>query len=362
MKVDGCGPATYYEHGYAAMGSALQRSGRQIVYSCSWPAYTGENESAKPFQTYIDDGCNLWRNYQDIQCSWESLADIIKHWGDYGEALQPWAGPDGPFGGHWHDMDMLLIGGRKADGTPCVSLDEERTQMAIWAISASPLIMGNDMRNVTAESKAILFNSDAIAVSQDRLGKMGRRLTDDTPTQVWAREMSPSPQHTRRAAVALYHRGGPPSVPPAGECPDWSHTRNGYLEACDGDSVGSFKNLTVTEAKRECCSNAACAGFSISIPRHDTRGSGRFHGNVRCGVIKSASYDGYSKAPHLLSPSSTTAATDITLNFSSVPGFSADLPTGVLNIWTGSRSTGLVGQYTAKAVPVHGTAFIVIEQ
>ena len=38
MKVDGCGPGDYYKGGYAAMGSALEASGRDIVYSCSWPA------------------------------------------------------------------------------------------------------------------------------------------------------------------------------------------------------------------------------------------------------------------------------------------------------------------------------------
>jgi hypothetical protein len=27
------------------------------------------------------DGCNLWRNYDDIQCNWGSLSDIIDHWG-----------------------------------------------------------------------------------------------------------------------------------------------------------------------------------------------------------------------------------------------------------------------------------------
>ena len=45
------------------MGAALEASGRDIVYSCSWPAYTGANESTKPFAEYIMDGCNLWRNY-----------------------------------------------------------------------------------------------------------------------------------------------------------------------------------------------------------------------------------------------------------------------------------------------------------
>jgi alpha-N-acetylgalactosaminidase len=64
------------------MGAALESSGRDIVYSCSWPAYIhGGNESLQPFGTFIMDGCNLWRNYDDIQCNWGSLADIIDHWG-----------------------------------------------------------------------------------------------------------------------------------------------------------------------------------------------------------------------------------------------------------------------------------------
>ena len=52
------------------MGAALEASGREIVYSCSWPAYIGSDESVKPFGTFIMDGCNLWRNWDDIQCDW----------------------------------------------------------------------------------------------------------------------------------------------------------------------------------------------------------------------------------------------------------------------------------------------------
>ena len=63
LKVDGCGPASYYKGGYKAMGAALEASGRDIVYSCSWPAYiNGGNESLQPFGEFINDGCNLWRN------------------------------------------------------------------------------------------------------------------------------------------------------------------------------------------------------------------------------------------------------------------------------------------------------------
>jgi hypothetical protein len=75
---------------------------------CSWPAYIGDNETTKPFQAFIDAGCNLWRNWDDIQCDWGSLSSIIQHWGDYGSTLVKWAGLD--LGGVWHDPDMLLIG------------------------------------------------------------------------------------------------------------------------------------------------------------------------------------------------------------------------------------------------------------
>ena len=93
----------------------------QTTSSCSWPASLGGNDSAKPFDRMIAAGCNSWRD-------WAVLSRIIDHWAQYGSAMQPWAGP-----GHWHDADMLLI------GNGCITLEEEQTQMAIWAIIAAPL-------------------------------------------------------------------------------------------------------------------------------------------------------------------------------------------------------------------------------
>jgi hypothetical protein len=69
------------------MGKALENSGRDIVYSCSWPAYLGSDENDKPFDKFIDAGCNLWRNWDDIQDSYDSLSSIIDHWGQYDRVL-----------------------------------------------------------------------------------------------------------------------------------------------------------------------------------------------------------------------------------------------------------------------------------
>lgn len=49
--------------------------------------------------------------------------------------------------------------------------------MAIWSITAAPLIMGNDVRTIPAGSRQILLNKGAIAIDQDPLGKAGGRLT-----------------------------------------------------------------------------------------------------------------------------------------------------------------------------------------
>mmetsp|Transcript_9473 Transcript_9473/g.26458 ORF Transcript_9473/g.26458 Transcript_9473/m.26458 type:complete len:530 (-) Transcript_9473:73-1662(-) len=338
LKLDGCynGVQGYVE-GYPAMGSALQASGRDIVYSCSWPAYLGSNESSKPFGAMIQAGCNLWRNWADIQCNWGSLGDIIDHWGDYGTTLQQWAGP-----GHWHDMDMLLI------GNGCITSDEERTQMAIWAISASPLIMGNDLRNVSAESAAILLNSDAIAVSQDALGAMGIRLpgyTATSSTQVWARHLS-----NGDVAVGLYNKDGAAQPDITGPpCTSWHETSGGYLEACGGaaGNVGTFFGLTVDEAKEACCNNLECAGFDFS------NGSGYYKGNAMCGFTTNAAYAGYTKPAQVPTPSGEAA--DISVTFADV-GLSGEVD--VYDIWAKEHVGTFSESFTARNVPYHGTAFL----
>ena len=46
----------------------------------------------------------------------------------------------------------------------------------MWCMMASPLILGNDVRNMSDETKAILTNRDLIAIDQDKLGVQGLRF------------------------------------------------------------------------------------------------------------------------------------------------------------------------------------------
>jgi alpha-galactosidase len=60
---------------------------------------------------------------------------------------------------------MLEIGNGK------MTDEEYRTHMSLWALTAAPLIAGNDIRNMTPAIKEILMNHEVIAIDQDVLGK-----------------------------------------------------------------------------------------------------------------------------------------------------------------------------------------------
>lgn len=62
--------------GYPEMGYYLNKTGRPMVYSCSWPAYQ-VFAKINPNYTAIAESCNLWRNYDDIDDEWNSINTIV---------------------------------------------------------------------------------------------------------------------------------------------------------------------------------------------------------------------------------------------------------------------------------------------
>lgn len=52
--------------------------------------------------------------------------------------------------------------------------------MAMWAMFSAPLIMSNDLRDISEEARALLINPYIIAVDQDPLGIMATKLYEVT--------------------------------------------------------------------------------------------------------------------------------------------------------------------------------------
>lgn len=53
-----------------------------------------------------------------------------------------------------------------------ITNDQAMLQMGAWAMFAAPLIMGNDVRNLTQKQQAILLNKAIIAIDQDQAGSV----------------------------------------------------------------------------------------------------------------------------------------------------------------------------------------------
>ena len=91
--------------------------------------------------------------------------------------LRKFAGP-----GHWNDMDMLEVGNGMSE-------DEDRAHLSIWAMMASPLILGNDLRSMSESTRRILTNPGVIAVNQDKLGVQALRVLADGPLELYAKPL-----------------------------------------------------------------------------------------------------------------------------------------------------------------------------
>lgn len=153
---------------YTKMRDALRATGRPIFYSiCEW----GAN---RPWEWAPALG-NSWRTTGDIYDSWQSMTDIL----DQQVGLARFASR-----GHWNDPDMLEVGNGGMTDT------EYRAHFSLWALLSAPLLAGNDLREMSKETKAILTNPEVIAVDQDPSGAQGRRLRDDGDQEVWVKNLA----------------------------------------------------------------------------------------------------------------------------------------------------------------------------
>ena len=180
---------------YRLMRDALETAGRPIVFSiCEWG-------SQKPWEWGNGVG-HLWRTTLDIRPCW-SCGENVVYKGkaienfigftkilDQQVGLESYAGP-----GHWNDPDMLEVGNGN------LTLNENRAHFSLWCILAAPLMLGNDIRNLSPEILDILTNKEVIAIDQDPLGKQGVKIKDTGDLEIWVKQLADGSR-----AVVLFNR------------------------------------------------------------------------------------------------------------------------------------------------------------
>jgi alpha-galactosidase len=196
---------------FTKMRDALRATGRHIFYSIN------PNSSGDP-------GAGSKYNWSKIADMNRNTVDLVPTWGDdalWAEGLAgvlqgaataiPLAHNSSP--SHLNDPDMMVIGigwNQFVQTHPTMSLGppqpdlsdiEQKAHFSLWAMLAAPLLAGNDIRSMSAQTRAVLTNRDVIAVDQDPLVVQGHPLPSDR--RVWVKPLADG-----SVAVALTNVGG----------------------------------------------------------------------------------------------------------------------------------------------------------
>ncbi|HEY3633135.1 MAG TPA: NPCBM/NEW2 domain-containing protein, partial [Jatrophihabitantaceae bacterium] len=166
---------------YTEYSQALQATGRPMLFSiCEW------NPALQPW-TWAPAISNMWRSNNDYGDSWDRILANLDNEAD----IAQYAGP-----GHWNDPDILQV------GLGGMTQSEDQAHFSAWAMLAAPLLAGNDLRSMSAATKAILTDREVIAIDQDRLGAQATRVSHDGDADVWVRPLANGDR-----AVMLLNRG-----------------------------------------------------------------------------------------------------------------------------------------------------------
>ena len=165
IKVDCIADHPYKLDEIEMIRRAIDKTGRPMVLSLS-PGPTALSHAAE-----VGRLANMWRISNDEWDVWSSRDEPFPQGvKDQFARVAAWATYAKP--GNWPDADMLPVGQlRPAPGwgeprASRLTLDEQRTQLTLWSMGRSPLILGANLTMLDAPTLALLTNREVLAVDQ----------------------------------------------------------------------------------------------------------------------------------------------------------------------------------------------------
>jgi alpha galactosidase A-like protein/alpha galactosidase C-like protein/alpha-galactosidase-like protein len=197
VKIDGVGTPDIPD--VQAWSDALKQTGRPIHLELS---NSLDINNAATWSKLS----NGWRTGGDIECygceangssypltQWSSVSsrfNQVANWAPYG-------GPGG-----FNDYDSIEVGNGANDG---LTVDERKTQLSLWSLAASPLILGTDLTSLDPTDLDLLKNTEVVSVDQDAID--AKRIASSSTTQVFAKTES-----NGQAVVGLFNTGSSAQV------------------------------------------------------------------------------------------------------------------------------------------------------
>ncbi|MDR1189876.1 MAG: hypothetical protein LBK95_20885 [Bifidobacteriaceae bacterium] len=187
LKFDWCGVNESGRNGKAAQvfrlwDQAIQASGRDMLVAASTWGWEHEERWGPQYAH-----------------TWRIDADVAPAWGDVMRTLDKGStsvlrAASGPAKG-WNDFDTMQV------GNPGLTPAESRSHFVMWAMGNSPLMLGNDLRNIDSGTLSLITNEEVIAVNQDLMGEQAWKAASSGGLEVWARSLQDGSK-----AVALLNR------------------------------------------------------------------------------------------------------------------------------------------------------------
>jgi alpha-galactosidase len=187
LKVDWCGglrQGLSAQKRYSEISAHIKEIAPDAVFNvCRWK-FPGE---------WVKDIADSWRISGDIEPKFGPaiIPGTIMNIVEKNRKLAPFASP-----GHYNDMDMLQVGRGMSE-------DEDKAHFSMWCMMSSPLLAGNDLRDMTPRTISILSNPDLIAINQDALGQQAVRVKKQFGIQIWYKALEAG-----RTAVAVLNTSG----------------------------------------------------------------------------------------------------------------------------------------------------------
>jgi Alpha galactosidase A/Alpha-galactosidase, CBM13 domain/Alpha galactosidase C-terminal beta sandwich domain len=175
VKLDGVGDSDIGD--VQAWSAALEQAGRPIHLELS---NSLDIANAATWAQYS----NGWRTGGDIECYCGSGSYPLTDWGNIQSRFaqvaqwQPYGGP-----GAFNDYDSIEAGNGPSDNG--ITDAEAQSQLSLWAMAASPLLLGIDLTNLNATELGYLKNSSVIGVDQDGIDT--RRIVSNVNQQAFAK-------------------------------------------------------------------------------------------------------------------------------------------------------------------------------
>jgi alpha-galactosidase len=209
LKLDGCNlfipkgqtMNQAYEVAYKAERDALRQVDRRIVFSESAPAYFVGDPDWYDVLSWVRSYGQLWRegddiaNYSTKDPNHPRFDSVLWNY-SYHLPIGRFQKPN-----NWNDADFIIA------GDPGLSTAESRSQLALWSMMSSPLILSSDVASLSPESLSILRNKDVIAVDQDVLGRQANLLRRSAALDVLIKPLS-----SGAYAVAAFNHSGTPAT------------------------------------------------------------------------------------------------------------------------------------------------------